>query len=103
MSTSRSRGASALGPSAKKFSACVRPGVLEVRASALRLVSALMSEDLPTLERPAKAISGVAIGGSWARSVAAQRKSQAPAKSFLPESRKSFSSCAPAPCSSMAL
>jgi hypothetical protein len=44
------------GPS-KKISSWVRPGVCEVRASALRPVSALIRLDLPTLERPAKAIS----------------------------------------------
>ena len=40
------------------MSSCVRPGVRDVRASAVRPVSALTSEDLPTFERPAKAISG---------------------------------------------
>ena len=41
----------------------MRPGVFDVRASALRLASALSSELLPTFERPAKAISGtVGIG-----------------------------------------
>jgi hypothetical protein len=50
-------------PSAKKISSWVRPGVCEVRASAVRPVSALISDDLPTLERPAKAISGAPIGG----------------------------------------
>ena len=51
------------GPS-KKISSWVRPGVCEVRARLLRPVSALISEDLPTLERPAKAISSAPIGGS---------------------------------------
>src|SRR4249920_2921225 len=37
---------------------CVRPGVLLVRARPRLLASALMALDLPTLERPAKAISG---------------------------------------------
>src|SRR5258708_2906692 len=41
----------------KKISSCVRPGVWEVRASARRPVSALIRLDLPTLERPATAIS----------------------------------------------
>src|SRR5882672_3849859 len=41
----------------KKLSSCVRPGVLEVRASPRRLTRALIRLDLPTLERPAKAIS----------------------------------------------
>ena len=49
---------------AKKISSWVRPGVCEVRASALRPVSALIRLDLPTLERPAKAISSPRIGGS---------------------------------------
>ena len=70
----RSLGDSA--PSAKKFSCWVRPGVWEVRASALRLVSAFSSEDLPTLERPAKAISGGPMGGSPSILAAAQMKSQ---------------------------
>src|SRR6266700_183785 len=42
----------------KKINCWVLPGVLDVRANACRPVSALISEDLPTLERPAKAISG---------------------------------------------
>ena len=41
----------------------MRPGVFDVRASVLRLVSALSSELLPTLERPAKAISGTVASG----------------------------------------
>jgi len=36
---------------------CVRPGVLDTRASCLRLASALTSDDLPTLERPTNATS----------------------------------------------
>ncbi len=47
----------------EELSCCVRPGVCEVRASALRPVTALISDDLPTFERPAKAISGTPIGG----------------------------------------
>src|ERR671925_169156 len=43
---------------------CVRPGVLLVRASAFLATSALMALDLPTLERPANAISGGPGGGS---------------------------------------
>src|SRR6185437_6810856 len=53
-------------PLVKKMSSCVRPGVREVRASALRPVSALIRLDLPTFERPAKAISVPRIGGSEA-------------------------------------
>ena len=60
MSTSRRR----IGcPTSNKLSSCVRPGVFDVRASLLRLVSALSSELLPTFERPANAISGdVGVG-----------------------------------------
>jgi hypothetical protein len=42
---------------------CVRPGVLEARASALRPVSALIRVDFPTLERPGKADLGPVGGG----------------------------------------
>ena len=58
----------------KKISSCVRPGVREVRASALRPVSALIRLDLPTLERPANAISVPRIGGSEAGEPAAATK-----------------------------
>ena len=51
------RPASGSGRPQKKISSWVRPGVCEVRASAFRPVSALIRLDLPTLERPAKAIS----------------------------------------------
>src|ERR1700722_17656697 len=55
----------------KKMSSCVRPGVRDVRASAVRPVSALTSEDLPTFERPAEAISGAPTGG---QAVSARRR-----------------------------
>src|SRR5579871_944394 len=71
------------GPS-KKISSWVRPGVCEVRASALRPVSALIRLDLPTLERPAKAISIPCIGGSDSADDAAQMKRQSPAKMRRP-------------------
>ncbi|MNU06367.1 hypothetical protein D3C72_2515390 [compost metagenome] len=45
------------------LSSCVRPGVLEVRARLDVPQSALIRLDLPTLERPAKAISTLSIGG----------------------------------------
>src|SRR5262249_32069330 len=45
------------GSPEKKINSWVRPGVCEVRASALRPVRALIRLDLPTFERPAKAIS----------------------------------------------
>ena len=73
-------------PSAKKISSCVRPGVCEVRASVVRPVSALISDDLPTLERPAKAISGAPIGGRPSDLAAAKKKSQGPANSLRPAS-----------------
>src|SRR3954451_8540308 len=71
------------GPS-KKISSWVRPGVCEVRASALRPVSALMRLDLPTLERPANATSMPAIGGKVSIEGEAQTNCQWPAKSFRP-------------------
>src|SRR5690349_1819232 len=52
---------------------CVRPGVLLVRASERRPVSALMALDLPTLERPANATSAGPGGGSSATVPAALR------------------------------
>ena len=81
MSTSRKPAWS--GPS-KKISSWVRPGVCEVRASALRPVSALIRLDLPTLERPAKATSMPAIGGSVSIEGEAQKNCQSPANSFRP-------------------
>src|SRR5689334_8210114 len=73
------------GPS-KKISSWVRPGVCEVRASALRLVSALIRLDLPTLERPANATSMPAIGGSVSIEGEAHTNFHSPAKSFRPSS-----------------
>src|SRR3954467_1385149 len=70
----------------KKISSWVRPGVCEVRASALRPVSALMRLDLPTLERPAKAISVPRMGGSDSNELAAQMNSQSPANNLRPDS-----------------
>src|SRR6185437_15445339 len=68
----------------KKISSWVRPGVCEVRASALRPVSALIRLDLPTLERPANATSMPAIGGSVSTDGEAQKNCQSPANSFRP-------------------
>jgi hypothetical protein len=52
-------------PSAsKKFTLAVLPGCDETFASALRPSSLLSSDDLPTLERPTKATSGVVGAGS---------------------------------------
>src|SRR3569623_1939985 len=44
----------------------VRPGVFEVRASALRAASLFSSVDFPTFERPAMASSGGPTGGNEA-------------------------------------
>src|SRR5689334_20056291 len=81
MSTSRKPDLS--GPS-KKISSWVRPGVCEVRASALRPVSALIRLDLPTLERPAKATSTPDIGGSVSIEGEAQKNCHSPANSLRP-------------------
>src|SRR5438105_2702613 len=81
MSTRRS---SLFPGTSKKISSWVRPGVWEVRASALRPVSALIRLDLPTLERPAKAISIPAGGGSDSTEAAAQMNCQSPAKMRRP-------------------
>src|SRR6478736_8780053 len=83
MSTRRS---SPLPGTSKKISSWVRPGVCEVRASALRPVSALIRLDLPTLERPAKAISSPAIGGSVSVEGEAQMNCQSRVNSFRPVS-----------------
>src|SRR6185312_14632334 len=88
MSTSRRPAFS--GPS-KKISSWVRPGVFEVLASALRPVSALIRLDLPTLERPAKAISMPCIGGNVSIEGEAQKNCQSPANSFRPDSISSAS------------
>src|SRR5262249_39353624 len=70
----------------KKISSCVRPGVCEMRASARRPVSALIRLDLPTLERPANAISRPRIGGSVAAEPAAPANRQSPPNSVRPGS-----------------
>src|ERR1700704_5499583 len=74
----------------KKISSWVRPGVFEVRASALRMVSALIRLDLPTLERPAKAISTPSGGGSGSSDDAAHRKRHPPANRLRPVSVSSI-------------
>src|SRR5215510_4071381 len=80
------------GP-AKKMSSWVRPGVCEVRASAFLPVSALIRLDLPTLERPANAISMPRMGGSAAMVLAAAMKRQSPANSLRPRSISSSVNC----------
>src|SRR5712675_1625446 len=87
---STSRKPACLGPS-KKISSWVRPGVCEVRASALRPVRALIRLDLPTLERPAKATSMPAIGGSVSIEGEAQKNRQSPANNLRPCSIRSAS------------
>src|SRR2546428_11954629 len=47
----------------KKFSACVRPGVDDVRARPRTPSRELMKLDFPTFERPRKAISGLPSRG----------------------------------------
>jgi hypothetical protein len=54
----------------------VRPGVLEVRANLVAPTRALISEDFPTLERPAKATSGKS-GAGKERGVLAEVKNRA--------------------------
>ena len=44
---------------------CVRPGVELVLTNLFRLISVFIKEDLPTLERPAKATSGNSLAGYW--------------------------------------
>jgi hypothetical protein len=69
-------------PTSKKLSSCVRPGVFEVRASALRFASALSSDDLPTFERPANATSGTTGFGRCSSLGADLRNAIGPAKIF---------------------
>ena len=69
-------------PRSKKLICRVWPGLDEVRASVRRPVSAFTRLDLPTLERPAKAISGSEIGISDSNDAAPATKSQGPAKSL---------------------
>src|SRR3954464_5246852 len=64
---------------AKKLIVCVRPGVLLTRAS-LVPVRELSSEDLPTFDRPRKAISGAVGAGNCAGEAAEVRKR---AKTFI--------------------
>src|SRR5687767_9636162 len=64
------------GSGTKKLSDCVRPGVLEVRARRDWPVSALISVDLPTLERPENATSGGPSGGKAATVGASVTKRQ---------------------------
>jgi hypothetical protein len=74
------------GSPLKKISSWVRPGVRDTRTSELRPVSALIRLDLPTLERPAKAISSPRILGSDSGELAAQAKSHGCANRRRPAS-----------------
>src|SRR5579862_1507677 len=47
---------------------CVRPGVLLTNASLVCWANALIADDLPALDLPAKAISGALPSGSWRHS-----------------------------------
>src|SRR3982074_2373934 len=53
---------------------CVRPGVLEAKASFFWLHRILIAVDLPALERPAKAISGTCVFGKSRRWFAVVKK-----------------------------
>src|SRR6185437_13137641 len=70
----------------KILSSCVRPGVFEVRARLPLPVKALISDDLPTLERPAKAISVRSMGGKSAIRTQPFTKTKGRAKSNRPAS-----------------
>jgi hypothetical protein len=78
----------------KNTGSWVRPGVRDGRASALRAQSALIRLDLPTLERPAKAISMPRIGGSDAIDPAAAANCHSPANNLRPASISSVESAA---------
>ena len=54
----------------KKLISRVRPGVFETRAAFDRRSSVLISDDLPTLDRPANAISGSVVSGRHPRGLA---------------------------------
>src|SRR6185437_1035091 len=75
-----------LPPPVKKMSSWVRPGVREVRARLLRPVRALIRLDLPTFERPAKAISTPRIAGNDAGVPAAATNCHSPANRRRPAS-----------------
>src|SRR4051794_29920556 len=66
--------------SAKQLSNRVRPGVFDVSASRLRLASALISDDLPTFERPTTVTSAGDSGSRSSRSAdSTKRSSSGPA------------------------
>ena len=72
----------------------VFPGVLDVRARDFRFISALISDDLPTLDLPQKANSGWVFAGS--RLVIPQTVSRTASRiiiSFPPQLSSGLSSC----------
>ena len=77
----------------KKLSSCVRPGVFEVRASAFWPVMALSRLDLPTLDLPANATSGLSGGGRASTSTTPSRNSHPRANSHLPAAWLLVSAC----------
>src|SRR5438309_10273637 len=70
----------------KKLMLRVRPGVELVHAS-LVPTSELITLDLPTLERPRKATSGMVGAGKWEESVAAARNRERTLISKFPTGR----------------
>src|SRR5215510_5634787 len=70
----------------KKFSDCVRPGVEDVRARPRTDSRELIKLDLPTLERPKNAISGLASRGQSASLKALLRNSAL--RTFIRSSRR---------------
>src|SRR5690606_2884144 len=71
-------------PRSKKLISCVRPGVEDARARFFRLTSAFSNVDLPTFDRPAKAISVGPSGGSVAIETTPSMKSHWPLKRMRP-------------------
>ena len=66
--------------------------MFDTRARDLRFVSAFSKDDLPTFERPAKAISGAPGPGKSFDEALAKKKSQGSANKSRPVSKKSISS-----------
>src|ERR1700722_1240857 len=73
-----------VSPSRKKLICLVAPGVCDTRASACREVRALIRLDLPTFERPTKAISGRDSVGIASMVAAPATNSQSPANNLRP-------------------
>src|SRR5690348_16666131 len=73
----------------KKFSDCVRPGVEDVRAKPRTASSELIRLDLPTFERPRKAISGLESRGQSASLKALFRNSALKGPRIFTDKRRS--------------